>query len=105
MSTFDIDRFISNNPNILKALYNDENSQISQREFNDLPRNENYIKFQEQKKKLENEIPIEPTEELILIKKELVETLDTGTNFYKNAVKNNLEKAEKKIIEELEKKE
>jgi Ca2+-binding EF-hand superfamily protein len=88
MSTFDIDRFISDNPKILEALYNDENSQIDKREFDDIPRNENYIKFQEEKKKLENEIPKEQTEEI---------------NFYKNAVKNSLEKAEKKI--ELEKKE
>lgn len=49
MSTFDIDRFISDNPKILEALYNDENSQITKREFDDLPRNENYIKYQEKK--------------------------------------------------------
>jgi hypothetical protein len=62
MSDFDIERFISNNPNILQALYNDENSQITQKEFDDIPRNENYIKYQEKKelkKKAEKELIIE----------------------------------------------
>lgn len=56
MSTYDIDKFISNNPNILESLYGDESNQISKREFDDLPRNENYIKYQEKKKELEKKL-------------------------------------------------
>ena len=73
MSTFDIDKFISNNPNILESLYNDESSIITKQQFDDLPRNDNYIKYQAEKKELEKkELEKKFLEELEeLAKKEL----------------------------------